>query len=183
MTGPGLQNLGMTPHDAERFARTTKALRTSLLAVLQYVDELSRIAEELGASSPTAVSTDDPAEAICRVDRRTLTVYWEDRACFLGYTLPFRLMERLAQRPNQYTPVERLMLDLWGGTKAPSTIRSAVSDLRKKLVAAGMTELAAMIDGSNPGHYGLVKKRAPLEADALPTAVRRQSDSCRKRYR
>lgn len=167
----------MTPNDLERVSRTLKALRTSLLTVLEHVDELSRLADELAVASPEPASPDDPTDLICRVDRRTLTVYWKDRSCFLGYTLPFRLMERLAQRPNQYTKAERLMLDLWGGPKAPSTIRSAISDLRIKLTAAGMGELAAMIDGRNPGHYGLISGRSPSDADALPTAVRRQSDS------
>ncbi|MEX2218839.1 MAG: winged helix-turn-helix domain-containing protein [Phycisphaerales bacterium] len=164
---------------AERISRTTKALRASLLIVLQHVDELSRLAEEMG-NTPAETPPDSLVEPICRVDRRTLTVHWRERECFLGYTMPFRLMERLAQRSNQYITADRLMEDLWGGAKAPSTIRSAVSDLRAKLVGAGMAELAAMIDGSNPGHYGLIKTRTLPEADALPTAVRRQSDSYRR---
>lgn len=170
----------MTPHHAERLSRTTKALRSSLLAVLQHVDELSRIAEEIGERPSGPIVDETRIEVICRVDRRTLTVYWQDRACFLGYTLLFRLIERLAQRSNQYVTADRLMEDLWGGPRAPSTIRSAVCDLRKKLAAAGMSELAGMINGSNPGHYGLIEPRALPEADALPTAVRRQSDSRRK---
>lgn len=170
----------MTPHHAERISRTTKALRTSLLAVLQHVDELSRIAEEIGERPSGRAPEEPPVEVICRVDRRTLTVYWQEHSCFLGYTLLFRLIERLAQRSNQYLTADRLMEDLWGGPRAPSTIRSAVSDLRQKLAAAGMSELAGMIDGSNPGHYGLIKPRSLAEADALPTMVRRQSDSHRK---
>jgi len=174
------QKFGMTNYHAERIARTTKALRASLLVVIQHVDELSRLAEEVGDPPTANLPGDTPAEVICRVDRRTLTVYWQDRACFLGYTLLFRLIERLAQRSNQYVTADRLMEDLWGGPRAPSTIRSAVCDLRKKLAAAGMSELAGMINGSNPGHYGLIEPRALPEADALPTAVRRQSDSRRK---
>lgn len=167
----------MTPHHAERFQRATKALRASLVVVLQHVDELTRLAEEQ-AAAPLAESLPD-VEPICRVERQTFSVYWQQRACFLGYTLPFRLMERLTQRPNQYISVDRLMQDLWGGPKAPSTIRSAVSDLRLKLVAAGMEGLAAMIDGGNPGHYGLIHREVDSSSDALPTVVRRQSDSRR----
>lgn len=169
----------MTPHHAERLSRTIRALRSTVLAILQHVDELSQLAEELEVSPGQASTPDGRSDAICRVDRRTFTVEWTDRTCSLGNTLPFRLMERLAQRSNQYVPVDRLMLDLWGGSRAPSTIRSAVSDLRMKLTAAGMTELAGLIDGSNPGHYGLIKKQALQEADALPTGVRRHSDSSR----
>lgn len=170
----------MTPHHAERISRTTKALRSSLLAMLQHVDELSRLAEEVERQPAAPANEEMPTEAICRVDRRTLTVYWQEHSCFLGYTLLFRLLERLAQRSNQYITADRLMEDLWGGPRAPSTIRSAVSDLRKKLAVAGMSELAGMIDGSNPGHYGLMKPRSIAEAGALPTVVRRQSDSHRK---
>jgi hypothetical protein len=38
----------MTPHDAERLSKTAKLLRSSLLIVLQHVDELSRLADEVG---------------------------------------------------------------------------------------------------------------------------------------
>ena len=168
----------MTPHHAERLLRTTKSLRASLLVVLEHVDELSKLAEEQGAIWTEPPSR--PAELICRVDRETLTVFWQNRACFLGHTLPFRLLERLAQRSNQYISADRLMQELWGGPKAPSTIRSAVSDLRIRLRSSEMHGLAAMIDGTNAGYYGLIKKHADSTSDALPTVVRRQSDSRRQ---
>ncbi|GJQ29597.1 MAG: hypothetical protein HBSAPP03_14810 [Phycisphaerae bacterium] len=171
----------MTPHHAERFQRTTKALRASLLVILQHIDELTRLAEAEVATPVSSPPTD--IEPICRLDRQTFSVYWQQRACFLGYTLPFRLLERLAQRSNQYVSVDRLVQDLWGGPKAPSTIRSAVSDLRFKLRAAGMSGLADMIDGSNPGHYGLIGGDGHSRPDALPTVVRRQSDSRREVHR
>lgn len=171
----------MTPQDAERLSKTAKLLRSSLLIVLQHVDELSRLADEVGKRPIAPAQVEAASEVICRVDRPTLTVYWQGRSCFLGYTLPFRLLERLTQRSNQYITADRLMDDLWGGPRAPSTIRSAVSDLRKKLVAAGMADLASMIDGSNPGHYGLIKSSTLPQADALPTVVRRQTDSHRSR--
>ena len=171
----------MTPNHAERLSRTTKALRTSLLVVLEHVDELSRLAEEHGAA-PTGFGS-PPIEPICRVDRGTFTVFWQDRACFLGHTLPFRLLEKLAQRSNHYVSVDRLMQELWGGPKAPSTIRSAVSDLRIKLRESGMRGLADMIDGTNTGYYGLIKKHCDSSPDALPTVVRRQSDRHRETSR
>jgi hypothetical protein len=167
---------GMNHHQAERLSRSAKALRASLAIVLQHVDDISRVAEEIAGSSS---GPPDDIEPICRVDRQTFSVFWQQRACFLGYTLPFRLIERLAQRSNQYISADRLMQDLWGGCKAPSTIRSAVSDLRLKLQCAGMSDLADMIDGSNPGHYGLIRRDAHSRPDALPTVVRRQSDSRR----
>jgi hypothetical protein len=34
-------------------------------------------------------------------DHATFSVRWHDNTCYLGNSLPFRLMERLAYRPNQ----------------------------------------------------------------------------------
>lgn len=172
-----LLKFGMNHQQAERLSRSAKALRASLIAVLQHVDDISRVAEEIAGSS---IGPPNDVEPICNVDRQTFTVFWQQHACFLGYTLPFRLLERLAQRSNQYISADRLMQDLWGGCKAPSTIRSAVSDLRMKLQRAGMSGLADMIDGSNPGHYGLVRRDSHSRPDALPTVDRRQSDSRRR---
>lgn len=169
----------MTQHHAERLARSAKALRTSLLSVLQHVDEISRLAEEI-AGSPVDSPPPEASESPCRLDRRTFTVRRLDRECFLGFTLPFRLMEKLAQRPDQYLSVDRLMQELWGGPRAPSTIRSVVCELRAKLNASGMEDLAAMIDGSNPGHYGLMASSAPSASNRLPTRTQHQSDSPRK---
>ena len=171
----------MPQHHAERLLRTTRSLRASLLVVLQHVDELSKLAEEHGGTWTEPLSTH--AEPICRVDRETLTVFWQDRACFLGHTLPFRLLETLAQHSNQYISMDRLMQDLWGGPKAPSTIRSAVSDLRIRLRSSRMQGLAALIDGTNPGYYGLIKARADSTSDALPTVDRHRSDSGRETRR
>ena len=95
------------------------------------------------------------------VDRHALSVRWNGDDCFLGYTLAFRLIDRLAQRPNHYFSHAQLLDDVWGGPRSPSAIRSVVSDLRSRLSSAGMADLAGMIDGSNAGHYGLFMQRRP----------------------
>lgn len=164
---------------ADQLFRAAKALRSSLLVVLQHVDHLCELIEARGAEDcndraqrgrPSPTTRPDSS---LRVERATLTVSWKDKECYLGYTLPFRLLERLAQRPNQFVRTDRLMEELWMGIRAPSTIRSAVSQLRLKLIAADMCELAHAIDGSNPGHYGLMLSRCESKSNTNPTAVRR----------
>lgn len=93
------------------------------------------------------------------IDRSALTVRWNGQSCFLGYTTAFRLMERLAQRPNHYVSHAQLLADVWGGPRSSSAIRSAVADLKARLTYEGMAELANAVDGSNPGHYGLIIRR------------------------
>jgi hypothetical protein len=164
---------------ADRILRTAKSLRSSILIVLEHLDDLCDLIESRSAhcqgecgerAGPTQTARLDSTP---RVDRARLTVSWRGKECYLGYTLPFRLIERFAQRPNQFIPTDRLQEDLWAGFRAPSTIRSAVSQLRAKLIAAGMGELATLIDGSNPGHYGLMLARAK----ANPTGIRQPSDA------
>jgi DNA-binding response OmpR family regulator len=69
--------------------------------------------------------------------------------------LPLKLFERLARRPNQYLSYERLLDEVWEGTRSFSAIRSVVKTLRGRLVKAGMADLADAIDGSVYRHYGL----------------------------
>lgn len=90
------------------------------------------------------------------IDRSKFSVVWNGRECVLGATISFRLLERLARRPNQYTSHSQLLDDVWGGTRSISTIRSAVGELRGALQRAGLSDLAAMIDGQHRGHYGLM---------------------------
>jgi len=74
----------------------------------------------------------------------------------LGYTVLFRLADRLSRRPNQYITPDQLLRDVWeGGLRSPETIRSAVRNLRERLSLAGMDDLAAAIRGHG-GRYGLI---------------------------
>ena len=101
--------------------------------------------------------THDPEDAARPIaDRSLLSVRWRGKSCFLGNTLPFRFFERLARRPNQYYSYEQLLDEVWEGTRTFSAIRSVVKVLRRKLVAAGMDDLANAIDGSVSRHYGLM---------------------------
>jgi len=90
------------------------------------------------------------------LDESTLSVIWNGKTLRLGHTLAFRLLARLARRPNQYVTHLDLLRDVWDNDDlATATIRSLVRELRSKLRLGGMTELAAAIRGHN-GRYILV---------------------------
>jgi len=91
-----------------------------------------------------------------RVDLATLSVVWADKSCYLGSGILFRLLTRLSLRPNRFVPQDDLLRDVWDGDRrSPDTIRSAIHNLKKRLHAADMGELAAAIQ-SDDGGYGLV---------------------------
>jgi hypothetical protein len=87
------------------------------------------------------------------LDESTLSVIWKGKTLHLGHTLAFRLLSRLARRPNQYVTHSQLLQDVWDDDDlATATIRSLVRELRRKLRGGGMTDLAAAIRGHN-GRY------------------------------
>ena len=87
------------------------------------------------------------------LDESTLSVIWNDKKLHLGHTLSYRLLARLAQRPNQYVTHLNLIRDVWDNDDlATATIRSQVRELRRKLRSGGMTDLADAIRGHN-GRY------------------------------
>lgn len=90
------------------------------------------------------------------VDHSTLSLSWAGKTCHLGYTVLFRLADRLARRPNHYITPDQLLRDVWeGGLRSPETIRSAIKNLRERLSLAGMRDLAEAIRGHG-GRYGLI---------------------------
>ena len=89
------------------------------------------------------------------VDRETLSVSWKNHTCFLGSTLLFLFIERLARSPNCYVSHLDLLEEVWGGERKSSTIRGIAKRLRDRLKEAGMGNLAKAIDGSEAGYYGL----------------------------
>jgi hypothetical protein len=89
-------------------------------------------------------------------DRKTFSVRWRNRTCYLGNSLPFRLLERLADRPNQLIHHDQLLDEVWECRRSRESIRSVVRVLRQKLCHAGMKDLAEAIDGTTARHYGLM---------------------------
>lgn len=144
------------------------SLRTLETQIDRAIDALAVI-----AGDPSA--TRAPPDHALVIDEARFTVRWDGRECELGQTLLYRLLRRLNALPVRYVTHEDLLEDVWGAERTPSAIRTAVGDLRRRLKAAGMNDLAGAIDGSNPGHYGLRldrlgRSRGP---DANPTATRR----------
>jgi hypothetical protein len=152
----------------EKLARLADACTTAIATV---EERIAPIYEELGVSPlrgtpPMTNCQSDPANGdgsprcpIC--DRSTFSVNWGGKACRLGNTLPFRLIERLARRPNQFFPYAQLLEEIWEGPRSREAVRSVVKVLRCKLREAKMADLAAAIDGSSSHHYGLILDRRP----------------------
>jgi DNA-binding response OmpR family regulator len=122
--------------------QTCKALSKELL-----IDPVSFWMSRGVSSQPRTISS--PA-----IDRAMLSVVFHGRHCFLGNTLPFKLLDRLAHRPNAYVPYKELLSEIWECPRSYSAVRS-VETLRRKLRTAHMGELADSIDGSVPRHYAL----------------------------
>jgi len=142
---------------APQIFKAAQSLRASLLVVITRVDDLCDLIEK---AAPAALDTSPvvtgPPQRQLSVDRATYTVSWGPNRCVLGHTMAFHIMERLARRPNEYINVDRLLDELWTGSRAYSTVRSTVCRLKIKLRKSGMTDLAGLIDGSMRGHYGLM---------------------------
>jgi DNA-binding response OmpR family regulator len=136
---------------AESYAATMRLMEQTyaLLSDELALDPLDYLARHTAAGQPTAGP--EPV-----VDEALLTVSFRGRACFLGNTLPFRLLVRLARRPNCYVTHDDLLADVWdGGLRSEGAVRSVVKVLRQKLRGAGLGDLADAIDGSSPGRYAL----------------------------
>ncbi len=88
-------------------------------------------------------------------DHDTLSILWAGKRCHLGYTLPFKLFERLARRPNCYVPYSQLLDNVWCQCRSDAAIRSVVKELKRKLIEAEMAELAGAIKGESRC-YGLI---------------------------
>jgi DNA-binding response OmpR family regulator len=144
------------------------SLRTLETQIDRAIDALAVIAGDPGA-------TRAPPDHALVIDEARFTVRWDGRECELGQTLLYRLLRRLNALPVRYVTHEDLLEDVWGAERTPSAIRTAVGDLRRRIKAAGMNDLAGAIDGRNPGHYGLRLDRLgrPRGPDANPTATRR----------
>lgn len=90
------------------------------------------------------------------VDPPMLSVIHCGKRCFLGNTIPFRLITKLIDNPNRYFSYDELFTDVWGGIRSETAVRSVVKVLRSKLRNSKLHELAKAIDGSVARHYGLI---------------------------
>jgi DNA-binding response OmpR family regulator len=86
------------------------------------------------------------------IDTDALMVSYHNKRCFLGNTLPFHLLRRLAQRPNAFISHDRLFDDVWHCQRSKCALRSVVKELRGKLRRAGLGKLADAIDARKGGY-------------------------------
>jgi DNA-binding response OmpR family regulator len=136
---------------AESFAATAHLLEQARALLLE---ELAREAPHSSGTYPAVTATESSNGRLV-IDDDQLTVTYRGRSCYLGNTLPFRLLARLARRPNRYFTHVELLDYVWKGARTTDAIRSVVKTLRQKLRQDGLDELAAAIDGSAPGRYAL----------------------------
>jgi DNA-binding response OmpR family regulator len=143
--------------------RSLASLAQSNAANMQLLEQtLSLVCEELSLNPWSyfyahVVPRDDaqPARADLVIDAARFSVHFRGRNCFLGNTLPFRLLARLAQRPDTYVSHEDLLAEVWEGVRSEGAVRAVVKTLRQRLRRAGLGELADAIDGTVRGHYAL----------------------------
>lgn len=94
---------------------------TQLRHVLQWTEEILAAVSldgqsTIGSRSPRPLPADAAAgHPFSIVDRMTFCVRWKGRTCCLGDTLPFRLLERLAARLNQFFSYPSLLEEVRDG--------------------------------------------------------------------
>lgn len=152
----------MTPETARRVVLLTRQLADTIMTAALCAEEiraavLADLDGDGGHPAQAAAVHLSPAQSDHQqrpvLDESTLCVIWRGTSLHLGHTLAFRLLDRLARRPNQYVTHLDLLQDVWDGdAREITTIRSTVRHLQSKLRAGGMPELAAAIRGHN-GRY------------------------------
>lgn len=157
-----LLETAMTSEKVHRLAHLAKQLAETLMTAAICAEELRAIIRaEADDDCPArrGCSNNGPSIAVGErpiVDHSTLSVSWAGRSCHLGYTILFRLADRISRRPNQYVTTDQLLRDVWDdGLRSPDTIRSTIRRLRQRLSLAGMQDLAGAIRGRG-GRYGLI---------------------------
>jgi DNA-binding response OmpR family regulator len=152
----------MTPDKVRRLnslaSQLTEALMTAAICA-QEIHAVVRTEADGDAHTELDCCTNGLAPCLAHhkqrplLDESTLSVNWKGKTLHLGHTLKYRLLERLARRPNQYVTHLDLLRDVWDDRRVETaTIRSLVGALRGKLRHGGMTDLATAIRGHN-GRY------------------------------
>ena len=152
----------MTAQTAQRLAMLAEQLGEAVMAAALCAQEIRSEIDTGVAAANGGRPAGPPGPALARgtprplVDASTLSVTWRGRSVHLGHNRGFRLLDRLARRPNQYVTHLDLLHDVWDDEElSTDTIRSVASQLRGKLRAHGMCDLANAIRGHG-GRYALV---------------------------
>ncbi|MBS0207966.1 MAG: winged helix-turn-helix domain-containing protein [Planctomycetes bacterium] len=152
----------MNPAKRDRIRNALRSLAESHAATIKLMEEMSAlISEELALdpftfwkSRPMQPDSANPNDGL-QIDREHFTISFDGRTCFFGNSLGFRLLERLARRPNVYLSYEELLAAVWDGVRTDSAVRAGVKRLRDKLRRLEMAKLADAVDGSVSGRYAL----------------------------
>jgi DNA-binding response OmpR family regulator len=152
----------MNPDRREQIRRFLASLAQSYTATMELMEQtLDLLCEELDLDPWSYFQRRQlpqqtrPDRAGLVVDPAQFSVCFGGKVCFLGNTLPFRLLARLARRPGAYVPYEDLLEDVWQGVRSDAAVRSVAKTLRQKLRQAGLGEVADALDGAVAGHYAL----------------------------
>jgi DNA-binding response OmpR family regulator len=152
----------MTADRRESLRRSLQSLAESYAATMRLLQEAYALLTEEACTDPSGPPQPSPPQPErypdgrgLVVDEALLTVLYHGRSCYLGNSLPFRLLARLARHPNRYFTHDELLAEVWDGDRSPDAIRSVVKTLRQKLRQKGLDDLAAAIDGSASGRYAL----------------------------
>lgn len=152
----------MQPQRREKIDRSLRVLAQTYRSMIEVMENtLALLCEEFQLDPLTYFKTHSPARPALvaddnlAVDPALLSVTFRGKVCYLGNTLPFRLLYHLAQRPNRYIDYEELLTEVWQRTVSDSSVRSVVKTLRSRLRQAGLADLANAIDGTARGHYAL----------------------------
>jgi DNA-binding response OmpR family regulator len=146
----------------EQIQRSLRGLAQSYSATMDLMQRTFELLCDEWALDPQTyfrVRTNFPhrqsSEQTALTNDRLLTVNHRGKSCFLGNTLPYRFLARLAECPNTYVSYEDLLAEVWQNKRSDSAVRSVVKILRDKLRKAGMNDLSLAIDGRVAGHYAL----------------------------
>jgi len=152
----------MNTDKRERIRNALRSLAESHAATIKLMEEMSALISEELALDPFTFWKTRPAQSGSatlndglQIDQEYFTISFDGRTCFFGNSLGFRLLERLARRPNVYLSYEELLAAVWDGVRTDSAVRAVVKRLRDKLRRLEMTKLADALDGSTSGHYAL----------------------------
>lgn len=145
----------MNTTHAQRIAKCAASIRSNLSQLVRQVDELFELLPTSEADPPNPTPIADRSGRAVRIDRDAFSASCNGKCCELGATKAFFVLERLARKPNVYVQTDQLIDELWMAPRSYSTVRSTVCRLKARLRASGLTDLAEMIDGSNPDHYRL----------------------------
>jgi hypothetical protein len=151
----------MNSAQREFFRRTLQNLAESHAETLELLEQtFDLIGQELGIDAVTFLKArtgppeSAPSSRLLLLEPKRLQITYHGKACELSDT-PFRLLQRLARRPNTYVTYEDLFNDVWKEQRSDDAIRSAIKRLRQSLRKHGLDDVAKAIDGSRPGRYRL----------------------------